>query len=152
MMLKIWRSAGGSGAESGLKSVEAEPAIRDLLNRPQLIPIFLGGWLFGDPTWKHSCCHFPGSSLPVRIGLAGSHQRPPLPCRSLANIRSMVWYMPVAAVPAILAWPMAVGFQSGGHFIQEVTRRSGVHPLGAVITMLPILLDRLGCAVGFLVS
>ena len=89
---------------------------------------------------------FPGLSLPVRMGLAGGPMLAAIALSQFGNIGSMVWYMPVAANQLFRDFGLAVflacvGFQSGGHFIQEVIHGGAAFILwGAVITMLPILL------------
>jgi putative transport protein len=134
------------GSEEGLKMVEEilgnSP---DRLNRPQLIPIFLGivlGVLVGSiPIW------IPGLHERVRIGLAGGPMIAAIVLSQLGNIGSVVWYMPVAANQLFRDFGLAVflacvGLQSGDHFLQRVNEGGGIMFIvwGALITMIPVFL------------
>ncbi|MGA2582604.1 MAG: putative transporter [Tepidisphaeraceae bacterium] len=134
------------GSEAGLKIVEGllgnSP---DRLNRPQLIPIFLGivlGVLVGSiPIW------IPGLHERVRIGLAGGPMLAAIVLSQLGNIGSVVWYMPVAANQLFRDFGLAVflacvGLQSGDHFLQRVNEGGGIMFIvwGALITMIPVFL------------
>jgi putative transport protein len=134
------------GPEHGLKAVEQllgnSP---DLLNRSQLIPIFLGivlGVMVGSvPLWV------PGMQTRLRIGLAGGPMIVAIILSQLGNIGSVVWYMPAAANQLFRDFGLAVflacvGLQSGDHFIQRVSQSGGVLFIlwGALITVLPLAL------------
>lgn len=134
------------GPDAGLKIVEAELGnCPDTLNRPQLVPIFLGivlGVFIGSIPLA-----VPGLSLQLRIGLAGGPMLAAILLSQLGNVGSVVWYMPVAANQLFRDFGLAVflacvGLQSGNHFIQRISHGGGVDFIiwGALITMLPVLL------------
>ncbi len=134
------------GPEAGLKMVEAELGNSpDTLNRPQLVPIFLGivlGVFIGSIPIA-----LPGLSIKLRIGLAGGPMLAAILLSQLGNVGSVVWYMPVAANQLFRDFGLAIflaciGLQSGNHFIQRVSHGGGIDFViwGAVITTLPVLL------------
>jgi putative transport protein len=134
------------GPESGLKIVEAELGnCPETLNRPQLIPIFLGivlGVLVGSIPLV-----VPGLHTTVRIGLAGGPLLAAILLSQLGNIGSVVWFMPVAASALFRDFGLAVflacvGLQSGERFLQSLFSGGGVELVvwGALITVLPVLL------------
>jgi putative transport protein len=134
------------GPEAGLKTVEAELGNSpDTLNRPQLIPIFLGivlGVLVGSIPLV-----IPGLHTTVRIGLAGGPLIAAIVLSQLGNIGSVVWFMPIAASALFRDFGLAVflacvGLQSGDRFLQNMFSSGGVQLLfcGAAITVLPVLL------------
>lgn len=134
------------GPESGLKMVEAELGNSpDTLNRPQLVPIFLGivlGVLVGSIPLA-----LPGLHSTVRIGLAGGPLLAAIILSQLGNIGSVVWFMPIAASSLFRDFGLAVflacvGLQSGDHFLQNLFNSGGGELVvwGALITVLPVLL------------
>ena len=134
------------GPDAGLKTVEEELGNSpDMLNRPQLVPIFLGivlGVFIGAIPLT-----IPGLSLKLRIGLAGGPMLAAIALSQLGNVGSVVWYMPVAANQLFRDFGLAVflacvGLQSGNHFIERVSHGGGIGFIfwGALITLLPILL------------
>jgi putative transport protein len=138
------------GPESGLRMVETELGnCPDTLNRPQLIPIFLGivlGVLIGSIPLA-----VPGLSVRLRIGLAGGPMIAAILLSQLGNIGSVVWYMPAAANQLFRDFGLAVflacvGLQAGDHFVQRMAHGGGIWFLlaGAAVTTLPVL------AVGYL--
>ena len=115
----------------------------EVLNRPQLIPIFLGivlGVMVGSlPLWV------PGLHTRVRIGLAGGPMLAAIILSQWGNIGKVVWYMPVAANQLFRDFGLAVflaciGLQSGDHFLQRLREHGGGMFIlwGAVITVLPV--------------
>ncbi len=117
----------------------------DVLNRPQLIPIFIGivlGLLVGTIPLA-----VPGLRTSMRIGLAGGPMIVAIALSQLGNIGSFVWYMPSAANQLFRDFGLAVflacvGLQSGDHFIGQIANRQGIELVifGAIITTLPVLL------------
>jgi putative transport protein len=131
------------GPEHAIKLAEAELGNSpEALNRPQLIPIFLGivlGVLVGSLPFK-----VPGLSTSMRIGMAGGPMIVAIILSQLGSIGSLVWYMPAAANQLFRDFGLAVflacvGLQSGDHFFQKVFHPLGIELLvwGAVITMAP---------------
>lgn len=134
------------GPESGLKVVEAELGNSpDTLNRPQLVPIFLGivlGVLVGSVPLV-----IPGLHTKLRIGLAGGPLLAAIALSQLGSIGSVVWYMPIAASSLFRDFGLAVflacvGLQSGTGFLQNLVHSGGIELVfwGAAITVLPVLL------------
>lgn len=137
------------GPAVGLKMVEAELGNSpETLNRPQLLPIFLGivlGVLVGSIPLK-----MPGLSTPMRIGLAGGPMIVAIILSQFGNIGAVVWYMPSAANQLFRDFGLAVflacvGLQSGGHFVQRLLSEHGLIFVawGVFITVVPVLL--IGC-------
>ena len=137
------------GPAQGLKQVETELGNSpEMLNRPQLIPIFLGivlGVIVGSIPLT-----MPGLKTPMRIGLAGGPMLVAIALSQLGNIGAVVWYMPTAANQLFRDFGLAVflacvGLQAGGHFIQRMIADGGFVFMGwgVVITLLPVLL--VGC-------
>ena len=133
------------GPAAGLKKLETELGNSpDTLNRPQLIPIFLGivlGVLIGSIPLA-----VPGLSLKLRIGMAGGPMLAAILLSQLGNVGSVVWYMPAAANQLFRDFGLAVflacvGLQSGNHFLQRVSHSGGIGFIfwGAVIAVLPAL-------------
>ena len=134
------------GPEAGLKMAEAELGNSpETLNRPQLIPIFLGivlGVLVGSIPIV-----VPGLHLSLKIGLAGGPMLAAIALSQLGNIGSVVWYMPVAANQLFRDFGLAVflacvGLQSGDHFVDRLAHGRGLELVvwGAVVTVVPVLL------------
>jgi putative transport protein len=137
------------GPEAGLKMVEAELGNSpETLNRPRLVPIFLGivlGVLVGSIPLR-----FPGLNITLRIGLAGGPLLAAIALSQFGNIGSIVWYMPTSANQLFRDFGLAVflacvGLQSGDHFLQHAAQGSGVALLlwGAAVTLVPIFI--VGC-------
>jgi putative transport protein len=133
------------GPTAGLNAVETELGnCPDTLNRPQLVPIFLGivlGVLVGSIPLV-----IPGLSTQLKIGLAGGPMIAAIILSQLGNIGSVVWYMPVAANQLFRDFGLAVflacvGLKAGDHFLNNVSG-SGLVLIfwGGVITMLPVML------------
>jgi putative transport protein len=133
------------GPESGLKIVEAELGNSpDMLNRPQLVPIFLGivlGVLVGSIPLV-----IPGLHTRLRIGLAGGPLLAAIALSQLGSIGSVVWYMPIATSTLFRDFGLAVflacvGLQSGTGFLQNLVQGGGVELVawGAAVTIVPIL-------------
>jgi putative transport protein len=134
------------GPEHGMRAVETllgnSP---DVLNRPQLIPIFLGivlGVLIGTLPIA-----IPGLNIRVRIGLSGGPMLAAIILSQWGNIGKVVWYMPVAANQLFRDFGLAVflacvGLQSGDHFLQRLHEHGGAVYIiwGAIITVLPVTL------------
>ena len=78
----------------------------DVLNRPKLVPIFLGivlGVIVGSLPLM-----IPGMSGGVRLGLAGGPMLVAILLSRLGNIGSVVWYMPAAASNFLRNFGLAV--------------------------------------------
>jgi putative transport protein len=137
------------GAEAGLKMVEAELGnCHDSLNRPQLVPIFLGIVL--GVTIGIIPIAVPGMHAVLRIGLAGGPLLAAILLSQLGNIGSIVWYMPSSSNQLFRDFGLAVflacvGLRAGDHFWQRAVEGGGLALLGwgAVVTMLPVFL--VGC-------
>lgn len=145
LRLQFGDSAVVVGPESGLKIVEAEFGNSpDTLNRPQLVPIFLGivlGVLVGSIPLV-----LPGLHTKLRIGLAGGPLLAAIILSQLGNIGSVVWYMPIAASSLFRDFGLAVflacvGLRAGDGFVQNLFQSGGIGLVfwGAVITVLPVL-------------
>ena len=139
------------GPEAGLKMVEAELGNSlETLNRPQLIPIFLGivlGVIVGSIPIT-----MPGLNTTLRIGLAGGPLLAAIALSQLGNIGSVVWYMPAAANQLFRDFGLAVflacvGLQAGGNFLQRATTASGLSLLfaGVAVTLLPVFVVGIFC-------
>ncbi len=137
------------GPAAGLKMVEIELGnCPDILNRPQLMPIFLGvvlGVIVGSiPLFV------PGMQTKLRMGLAGGPLIAAIALSQLGNIGSVVWYMPVAANQLFRDFGLAVflacvGLRLGDHFVQNVAHSGGLVFIawGAVLTVVPVFI--IGC-------
>ena len=137
------------GPKAGLQLAEEELGnCPETLNRPQLVPIFLGivlGVFVGSVPLA-----FPGLNGSLRIGLAGGPLIAAIILSQLGNVGSIVWYMPQAANQLFRDFGLAVflacvGLQAGDHFIQRAASGAGLALLlwGAAVTMLPVFL--IGC-------
>lgn len=133
------------GPEVGLKAAERELGnCPETLNRPQLMPIFLGivlGVLVGSIPLR-----IPGLGTTLRLGLAGGPMLAAIALSQLGSIGSVVWYMPIAANQLFRDFGLAVflacvGLTAGDHFIQRMAAGGGVAFIfwGAAITVLPVL-------------
>jgi putative transport protein len=134
------------GPEAGLKVVEKELGnCPETLNRPQLVPIFVGivlGVFVGSIPLT-----LPGLHTTLRLGLAGGPMLVAILLSQLGNVGSVVWYMPTAANQLFRDFGLAVflacvGLRAGDHFIQRVNDRAGLAFFlwGAAITVVPPLL------------
>src|SRR6266850_2802795 len=139
------------GPEAGLKMVESELGNSvENLNRPQLIPIFLGivlGVIVGSIPIT-----MPGLNTTLRIGLAGGPLLAAIALSQLGNIGSVVWYMPAAANQLFRDFGLAVflacvGLQAGANFLQRAAAPSGVGLLlaGVAVTLLPVFVAGIYC-------
>jgi putative transport protein len=117
------------GPQAGLKLIEADLGnCPDILNRPQLIPIFLGivvGVLVGSIPLI-----IPGLHTRLRIGLAGGPMIAAIVLSQFGNIGSVVWYMPVAANQLFRDFGLAVflacvGLKAGNHFLENLIGGAG---------------------------
>jgi putative transport protein len=133
------------GPKAGLEMVEAELGnCLDILNRPQLVPIFVGivlGVLVGSVPLV-----IPGLGTRLKIGLAGGPMIAAIVLSQMGNIGSVIWYMPVAANQLFRDFGLAVflacvGLKAGDHFLSNISG-SGLLLIfwGALITMLPVML------------
>jgi putative transport protein len=134
------------GPPAGLKAAEAELGnCPDVLNRPQLVPIFLGivlGVVAGSISLK-----IPGIKGGLALGLAAGPLLVAIALSRLGNIGSVAWYMPAAANQLLRDFGLAVflaciGLQQGNGFVQKLLSGRGVSLIvwGAVITMVPVVL------------
>jgi putative transport protein len=133
------------GPKAGLEMVEAALGNSpETINRPQLIPIFLGivlGVLVGSIPLAVPGLRGGG----LRIGLAGGSLLAAIALSRLGSIGSVVWYMPAAANQLFRNFGLAVflacvGLQAGDHFIQRAVHSAGLTLVawGAVITVVPV--------------
>jgi len=134
------------GPDVGLKALERELGnCPDTLNRPQLVPIFLGivlGVIVGSIPIK-----IPGLSTTLRLGLAGGPMLVAIVLSQLGNVGSVVWYMPVAANQLFRDFGLAVflacvGLRAGENFTQRIVQSGGLGFIlwGAAITVIPVFL------------
>ncbi len=133
------------GPPAGLKAVEQELGnCPEYLNRPQLVPIFLGfvlGVLVGSLPLV-----IPGLNTRLQIGLAGGPMIAAIVLSQLGNIGSVVWYMPAASNQLFRDFGLAVflacvGLKAGDHFLANLSGSGAVLILcGGLITMVPVLL------------
>lgn len=134
------------GTEAGLRLAETELGnCPDNLNRPQLIPIFVGiflGVIVGSIPIR-----VPGLSTKLSIGLAGGPMIVAILLSQLGSIGSVVWYMPAAANSLFRDFGLAVflacvGLQAGDHFLYRVVHEHGLIFVawGAAVTMIPVVL------------
>ncbi|HZL33788.1 MAG TPA: putative transporter [Tepidisphaeraceae bacterium] len=137
------------GPEAGVKTVEAELGnCPETLDRPQLIPIFLGivlGVIVGSIPLR-----VPGLGVTLRIGLAGGPLLAAIALSQLGNVGSVIWYMPVSANQLFRDFGLAVflacvGLQAGDHLLHKLLTGSGLYYVlwGAAITLLPVF--AVGC-------
>ncbi len=114
------------------------------LNRPHVVPIFIGialGVILGSiPVW------LPGLPAPVKLGLAGGPLVAALILSRLGHFGPLVWFMPSSANLAlrelgICLFLASVGVKSGGHFFHTLFAGPGLYWLacGAAITAIPLL-------------
>lgn len=134
------------GPKNALKQVEAEVGnCPETLNRPQLIPIFVGivcGVLVGSIALP-----IPGLGITLKIGLAGGPLLAALALSQLGNLGSVVWYMPTAANALLRDFGLAVflacvGLEAGDQLIQQVLYRGGLVLAlwAALVTVMPVLI------------
>ena len=118
------------GPEAGLKVVERELGnCPETLNRPQLVPIFVGivlGVVVGSIPLA-----IPGLHTTLRLGLAGGPMMVAILLSQLGNLGSVVWYMPTAANALFRDFGLAVflacvGMRAGDHFIERVRDGGGL--------------------------
>jgi putative transport protein len=135
------------GPKAGLEALQTELGNSpEAVDRPQLIPIFLGivlGVLVGSVPLA-----LPGlGGGGLRIGLAGGSLLAAIGLSRLGSVGSIVWYMPGAANQLFRNFGLAVflacvGLQAGDHFAQRAASGPGIALLvwGALITMLPLFI------------
>ena len=132
------------GPKSVLKTLESEFGNSpERLNRSQLVPIFLGiflGVLAGSISLS-----IPGTSLVLRLGLAGGPLVTAIALAQLGNVGSIVWYMPAAANQVLRDFGLAVflacvGLQAGNHFLQNASGPGGcmLFLYGVLLTLCPL--------------
>ena len=133
------------GPAEGLKAVEKELGNSpDALNRPQLVPIFLGivlGVIVGSVPIP-----VPGMTGGIKLGLAAGPMVVAIFLSRLGNIGSVIWYMPGAANQLFRDFGLAlflacVGLQQGDQYIQKIFSGDGLKLvlLGVAVTTLPVL-------------
>lgn len=86
------------------------------------------------------------AATPLRLGLAGGPLVVALLLSRLGHFGRLVWFMPPVANLAlrelgIVLFLAVVGYKSGGHFVETLTRGPGLQWLGwgALMTLLPLL-------------
>lgn len=132
------------GTEEDLKRLsKALGNSLELLNHPQIIPIFIGiilGVLFGSiPVFV------PGLSAPVKLGLAGGPLLVSIALSRLGYIGHLNWYLPSAGNMilrelGIVLFLACVGLHSGDKFVETLMNGSGFYWMGcaALITFVPL--------------
>ncbi len=146
LSLKFGDNVAAVGPSEGLKKVEAELGNSvDVINRPQLVPVFLGivlGVIVGSIPIA-----LPGMHGAIRIGLAGGPMIVAILLSRLGSLGSIVWYMPVSARNLFRDFGMAVflsciGLEAGEGFFGMIASHHGVMLLlwAAVITLVPMLI------------
>ncbi|HUB27018.1 MAG TPA: putative transporter [Tepidisphaeraceae bacterium] len=134
------------GPVEGLKAVEIDLGnSMEALNRPHLIPIFVGivlGILVGSIPVA-----VPGLQGGIRLGLAAGPMLVAIVLARAGKIGNMICYMPPAANQLFRDFGLAVflacvGLQQGGSFLQNLFSGGGLTLVcwGAAITMIPVLL------------
>jgi putative transport protein len=134
------------GPAGGVRAAEAELGNSvEVLNRPQLIPIFLGiglGILVGSIPLA-----LPGLHSGIRIGLAGGPMLVAILLSRVGHAGRIVFYLPDSANLLLRDFGMAVflacvGLRSGEEFFNLLLYGNGLPLLawGAVVTLLPMLL------------
>ena len=132
------------GPEAGLRLAgDAVGNSGDQLNRPLLIPLFVGivlGVIAGTAPIP-----VPGITGGVRLGLAGGPMLVAILLARLGNVGSLVWYMPVAATNLLRDFGLAVflacvGLESGADFVRTIASAAGLTfvAAGAVVTVVPM--------------
>jgi putative transport protein len=121
------------GPSAGLKAVEDELGNSpDELNRPQLMPIFLGivlGVIVGSIPFA-----VPGIHGGVKFGLAAGPMLVAIVLSRWGSVGSVIWHMPAAANQLFRDFGLAlflacVGLQQGDHFVQKLLTGNGVQIL-----------------------
>jgi putative transport protein len=146
LSLQFGDNVAAVGPSEGLKKVEAELGNSvDVINRPQLVPVFLGivlGVLVGSIPIA-----LPGLHTGIRIGLAGGPMIVAILLSRLGSLGSIVWYMPVSARNLFRDFGMAVflsciGLEAGKGFFPMLVGEHGISILlwAAVITLVPMLI------------
>ena len=86
------------------------------------------------------------SKVPLKLGLAGGPLLAALVLSRIGHIGRFVWFMPPVANLAIrelgiVLFLAVVGFKSGGHFVETLTRGDGLAWVGwgALITIVPLM-------------
>ncbi|HEV7301419.1 MAG TPA: putative transporter [Tepidisphaeraceae bacterium] len=134
------------GPCNGVRSAEAELGNSiEVLNRPQLIPIFLGiglGILVGSIPLA-----LPGLHSGIRIGLAGGPMLVAILLSQIGNAGRIVFYLPDSASLLLRDFGMAVflacvGLRSGEEFFGLLFGGNGLALMawGALVTLMPMLL------------
>jgi putative transport protein len=134
------------GPSEGLKALEGEFGNSiEALNRPQLIPIFVGivlGVLVGSVPVS-----VPGLGGGLKLGLAAGPMLVAIVLARTGSIGKMVCYMPPAANQLFRDFGLAVflacvGLQQGSHFVQKLLTGDGITLviLGAGVTVLPVFI------------
>lgn len=85
------------------------------------------------------------SSVPVKLGLAGGPLLAAIVLSRIGHVGPLVWFMPPVANLAlrelgIVLFLAVVGFRSGGHFVETLTKGDGLAWVGwgALITIVPL--------------
>jgi putative transport protein len=134
------------GPTAGVKRAEAELGNSlDELNRPQLIPIFLGiglGILVGSIPIA-----LPGLHSGIRIGLAGGPMLVAILLSRIGHAGRIVFYLPESANLLLRDFGMAVflacvGLRSGEEFFRLLLGGGGLALVGwgALVTLVPMFL------------
>ncbi|MBI2093370.1 MAG: putative transporter [Candidatus Omnitrophica bacterium] len=114
------------------------------LDAPNILPIFLGialGVLLGNLPIT-----LPGTSSPLRLGLAGGPLMIAMLLSRIGRIGSVIWYLPQSAnlflrEMGIALFLSCVGLSAGDRLLPMLTRVDGwiLVGCGALITVLPLL-------------
>lgn len=117
----------------------------NVLDEPNLFPVFIGivlGIVLGMIPF-----HFPGISLPVRLGLAGGPIIMGILVGKFGPQLHLVTYTTVSANLMLRAMGLSLylaclGLESGSHFFETVFRSEGLLwvGLGAILTVVPTVI------------
>ena len=87
------------------------------------------------------------TNVPIKLGLAGGPLLAAIVLSRIGHFGPMVWFMPPVANLAlrelgIVLFLAVVGFKSGGHFVETLTRGDGLSWVmwGALITIVPLMI------------
>ncbi len=114
------------------------------INKAQIVPIFIGlavGMLIGAFPIS-----IPGTSIPIKLGMAGGPLMAGIIFSRIGNIGPVVWHMPPSVNNAIkdmgvVLFLSIVGISSGAMFIDSIVNGDGLKWMlwGTLITLIPVM-------------